>query len=291
MIADFGLWIADLKNLRGAVASRGHDAGGDIRGCGWSSADTDAVRSGRGGAVGHRALPGVAKSGTNLVADRGWNKRLRALFRIVSGVFGLFRIAVGAAGEKLQAHNHQASAVVKRTMADMPGKHQIPNFKRTDKIGTFLASKPSIRPLASVGRDLSRFVRLRGLWLVMRPVGWRIPSAVRRDILVDYDAPKTSSLVRGGIFWKPVRAMSLLRCYGIFDDGCYKYAAPNGAEKADEICKNGTKSTAKICESSGFARNCPPCPAWPAFFLRRRGNDLEAFEGGFIEYRDSLFVE
>jgi hypothetical protein len=90
------------------------------------------------------------------------------------------------------------------------------------------------------------------------------PSAVRHDIFVDYDGHKTSSPVRGGIFWKPGRAMSLLRSYGIFNDGCYKYAAPNGAEKADEICKNGNRALRRPANRPALpaiarlVRLCPP---------------------------------
>jgi hypothetical protein len=73
----------------------------------------------------------------------------------------------------------------------------------------------------------------------MRMVGRRTASAVRRDIFVAYDANKIPSPVRGGIFWRPSRAMSLLRSYGIFEHGFYKYAAPNGAERRTSRVKLG----------------------------------------------------
>src|SRR5579862_1791810 len=65
----------------------------------------------------------------------------------------------------------------------------------------------------------------------MRTVGRWTTSAVRRGIFVDYDAHKTPSPVRGGIFERPERAMSLLRSFILYVAGFYKYVAPNGAKR------------------------------------------------------------
>src|ERR1700733_2612462 len=84
----------------------------------------------------------------------------------------------------------------------------------------------------------------------MRTVGRRTASAVRRDIFVDYDDNKISSPIRGGIFWMSHRAMPLLRSYGIFDHGFYKYAAPNGAERRTSRVKLGAIRSLAL----GFSR-------------------------------------
>src|SRR5580692_7292872 len=52
-------------------------------------------------------------------------------------------------------------------------------------------------------------------------------------MLIKYQAPS------GGIFWVRRDVMSLLRSYGIFEHGFYKYAAPDGAERRASRVKSG----------------------------------------------------
>jgi len=73
----------------------------------------------------------------------------------------------------------------------------------------------------------------------MRTVGRRTASAVRRDIFVDYDANKTPSPSGAAYSGCRIGPCPLLRSYGIFEHGFYKYAAPDGAERRTSRVKLG----------------------------------------------------
>jgi hypothetical protein len=103
----------------------------DIEDCGLWIADCGFEKSPRGG---------IARE---YLADRGWNKRLRALFRIVSGKFGLFRIAVGGGRRKGSVSACRSNGVSASGNAEAVGRLTI---------RTFFGRKVHLRP------RLSRFV-------------------------------------------------------------------------------------------------------------------------------------